>query len=200
MVPKPYDMAYSFVKNINGIYSACAISGVMAAGLAAAAEIWQFRWTSTTKLAFIKHIHFHAAVDTTGFTAGTLIFNLFKATAFTVAGTGGGTLTLTGNNGKMKTTGMPASAVAEIRVATTAALGAGTKTLLDTAHSTIVTGVGTAAGQDLLNDHELTHVHFEGDHPIVLEANEGIVIQATVPATGTWKFGVESIWEEGETR
>ena len=193
----PKNMAYSYVRNISGVYSACAISGVMAAGLAAAAEILQFRWTSTTKLALLKHVHFHAGVDTTGFTAGAAIFNLLVARTFTAAGTGGGTLTLTGNNAKHKTN-MESTAIGEIRVATTAALTAGTKTLDSNPHATIVTGVGTAAGQDIINDHDLTHADFE--HPIMLAADEGFVIQATVPATGTWKFGVEILWEEGERR
>jgi hypothetical protein len=35
-----------------------------------------------------------------------------------------------------------------------------------------------------------------GEHPLILAQNEGIVIQATVPATGTWQFGVKIDWTE----
>ena len=191
-------IAYSHLRNISGSYSVAALSGIMAAGLGAAAEIWQLRWTSTTKLALITHLFMHASVDTTGFTAGTVTFNLFKATAWTAAGTGGGTLTLTGNNAKLDTN-MASTAIGEIRVATTATLTAGTKTLLDSAHSTTVSGVGTAAGADILANHDMVNVA-DLSHPMLLRANEGVVIQATVPATGTWKFGVELLWVEGEIR
>lgn len=191
-------IAYSYIRNISGSYSTAALSGVMAAGLAGAAEIWQLRWTSTTKLALITHLFMHASVDTTGFTAGTVTFNLFKATAWTAAGTGGGTLTLTGDNAKLDTK-MASTAVAEIRVATTAALTAGTKTLLDTPHATTVTGVGTAAGADILANHDMVNVA-DLSHPMLLRADEGVALQATVPATGTWKFAVEMLWVEGEIR
>jgi hypothetical protein len=192
------DLSYQLVRNISGAYSIAGISGIMAAGLGGAAEIWQFRWTSTTKLAFLRHIFFHAGVDTTGFTAGTFIINLFKATGFSIAGTGGNVLTMTGNNAKLDTN-MATSAIGEIRISDTAALTAGTKTLLAHPHATTVTGVGTAAGADILANHDLVNVE-DLSHPIILRANEGLIIQATVPATGTWKFAVESVWEEGETR
>ena len=193
------NMAMQTIRTMNGTYSVCALSGLMAAGLAAAAEVFQFRWTSTTKAAILRHLHFHAAVNTTGFTAGNAIFSSVLARSFSAAGSGGGTLTMTGNNGKLMTA-MATSAVGEIRVATTAALGAGTKTLDDNPFGTIVTGVGTAAGQDIIQLHDLAPAEHPDGHPILLMANEGIVIVATVPATGTWKFGVEICWEEGELR
>ena len=193
------NMAMSQIRTMTGTYSMCALSGVMAAGLAGAAEIFQFRWTSTTKAAILRHLHLHAAVNTTGFTAGNATFNSILARAFTAAGGGGGVLTITGNNGKLMTA-MATTAVGEIRVSDTAALTAGTKTLDANPFGTIVTGVGTAAGQDIIQLHDLAPAEHPDGHPIVLMANEGMVITATVPATGTWKFGIEMCWEEGELR
>jgi hypothetical protein len=32
--------------------------------------------------------------------------------------------------------------------------------------------------------------------PLLLAQNEGFVLRATVPATGTWQFGVTVVWAE----
>jgi hypothetical protein len=35
-----------------------------------------------------------------------------------------------------------------------------------------------------------------GDYPLALANNEGFIIAATVPATGTWNLSVATDWEE----
>jgi hypothetical protein len=99
---------------------------------------------------------------------------------------------------------MGVTGVAEIRVATTAALTAGTK-VLDTydmgwieTHSS--GGVGSATpiiGSIYLPTLRLFDAG-AGEHPLVLTANEGFVIRATVPATGVWNLGIEVSWSEPE--
>lgn len=186
-----------------GSYSLSAITGIMAAGIAGASEFVQFRWTSTTYNALIRRVRITAAVLGTAFTAGTVLFDLTRATAWTAAGTGGGVATLTAPNLKRRSS-MAASQVQEIRIATTAALGAGTKTLDAMPMRSVITGIPNTAflplvgGQGGGADDGLLIGSYRGDaeYPLVLAANEGFVIRTTVPATGTWTAHIGIDWDE----
>lgn len=178
-----------------GHYQIAMVSGTMAAGLGAGSEIFQLRWTDSASIALIRSVRLWAG-GITAFTAGFASFRLSFATSFTVAGTGGNTATLTGRNGKLRTS-MTATAMNEIRCASTAALTAGTKTL-DAQSLRTVGGATTAtAGTVILPPTELLNSSAgDPDHPVVLAQNEGLIIIATVPATGTWTFGVDVDWLE----
>lgn len=173
-----------------GDYSLTAITGTMAAGIAADSEIFQFRWTQAAPpICIIKDVAIWAGNLGTAFAAGFFKFEMIAARAFTVAGTGGGTLTLTTNNGKLRTA-MGITTLGEARIATTAALGAGTKTLDAQGLTSVGGGVPNVAGSSLLSG---WNTIFDGNasrHPLVLVANEGFAIRVTVPATGTWTAGV----------
>lgn len=176
------------------VRQATVFSGVMAAGLAADSEVLQIRWTQATQKLAVLGVIVSAAIDGTAFTAGAANFKLTKATAFTAAGTGGGTTTLTGTNAKLNTA-IAGQNTPEIRVATTAALGAGTKTL-DTTH---IGGIrfaapGTVTHTQLITDVVLFSDAVSAGRPVVLNENEGLIIRATVPATGTWGFSVTVIY------
>lgn len=190
VTPKPVD--YGSL----GIYSMGAASGTMAAGLAANSPIVSYRWTHATNLAVIKRVRFSAGDTSTAFTAGLILIQLFAARSFSASDTGGTAWTTSGNNGKLRTS-MATSLVGDIRASSTATLSAGTRTLdtqpLASLSSSIVATAGTPLFTSGLN------VLFEakaGDYPFVLAQNEGFVIQATVPATGTWQFSVDIQWEE----
>jgi hypothetical protein len=43
---------------------------------------------------------------------------------------------------------------------------------------------------------DLFALDVSGEWPLVLVQNEGFIIRATVPATGTWEFGVLLEWSE----
>src|SRR5437773_5572848 len=111
-----------------GHYKASVITGSMAAGLGADSEILQFRWTDATRLADITRLTLDGMYASTPFAAGQIRLYATIARSFSAAGSGGNTVTLTGNNQKRRTS-MGTSLVGEIRSASTAALGAGTKTL-----------------------------------------------------------------------
>lgn len=173
-----------------GSYSVGTRSAIMAAGISADTEIYQFLYTGAT-LAVIRSIHISAGNDGTAFAAGSCLFQAIVARAWTVAGTGGGTATITGDNMKLRTS-FASTAVGEIRTATTAALGAGTKTLDATGIGSFAGGVPAVAGQTIVPFTQL----FDGtSYPLVLANNEGFVITQTVPATGTWKFSVNVKWD-----
>jgi len=170
-------------------------SGVMAAGLAAGSEILQFRWTSTVSKALISAIKLTAVNDGTAFAAGSAIFDLIKSSAWTVDGTGGNAATLTGNNANI-TANDADTLLTSLRSSSTAALTAGTKTLLAHPLNSLAVGVPATAGITLLTDASLFVEADDERSPMVLGANEGFSIRATVPATGTWKFIANIIWLE----
>lgn len=182
-----------------GSYRVSGISGTMAAGLAGASEILQFRWTHATNLAIIENVQLDSAYDlTTGFTIGTGRIMLRIARAWSADGSGGAALTPAAAMEKLRTS-QGNSLVGAIRIATTAALTAGTKTLdtdpIGQAFAVLPATVNVAlfgtAPISLLDQGVSGPIH-----PIVLAQNEGFVVQATVPATGTWVFGLTLRWSE----
>ena len=180
-----------------GMYSATAVTGTMAAGLAADAEIFQFRFTHASRTILVHKLSVWAG-GIGAFAAGFVKFEAMIARAWTVAGTGGGTLTLTGDNNTHRATfaASTMSTDGEIRIATTAALTAGTKTL-DTQGICSVGGSTTAtAGTALVTPMGTLFDSGQGGYPIVLVQNEGIIVRATVPATGTWTGAVNVTWQE----
>jgi hypothetical protein len=167
---------------------------VMTAGLTADSEIWQFRWTAASNLCIVRGIYLSAG-SVTAFAAGRCKFDLFFATAWSAAGTGGGTATITGRNGK-KRTSFATTGLGEIRCATTAALGAGTKTLDTSPIATLAQGVSTAVGPIIPAQSVMWKRDTSDEYPVVLANNEGLVLRAAVQATGTWYFGVTIEWAE----
>lgn len=179
-----------------GDYRLSMLSGTMAAGLAGNAEIFQFRWTDATRLAAIRAIILDGlSGSATAFTAGFGKVDCLIARSFTVAGTGGNTATITGNNNKSRTS-MGTTLLGEIRCASTAALTAGTKTLDAQAIGQLSLAFGTAVSVQYANQVPMIAGNLQNDHPLILAQNEGFVLRATVPATGTWQFGATVLWSE----
>lgn len=181
-----------------GSYSTTVKSGIMAAGLAAAAPIVAFLWkpaTVPTSLCLMRRMKFEMYDLGTGFAAGDVLFEWYVARAFTVQDTGGGAATLTGNNAKMRTSF--AATQAAIQVSATATLTAGTRTLDTNPLRAMQTVAGTSAfGSIVLPETEVFRAQ-PGEQPLILAGTgEGVVIQATVPATGTWTFYASFDWDE----
>lgn len=191
-----------------GIYQISAVTGTLAAALAAGAVIFSARWGDATRLAIILNLKIRF-LPLTPFTAATLTdhtsFNAFIGRSFTASHTGGTGLTLTGNNNKMRTS-MGSSLFTDIRIATTAALGGGTVTndaqpfmqslrkgnRVNPAAATEETIQPTTDGADMEQDVA------SGWHPPVLAQNEGIVItnRTVWPAAGTGIAKIEMAWAE----
>lgn len=179
-----------------GSYSASVVSGIMAAGIAGASPILAFRWapaTVPTSLALIRRVKLTAWNLGTGFTAGVFTFNLFVARAFTVQDTGGGAVTLTTNNAKLRTS--HAVTQATIQASATATLTAGTRVKDTNPLRTISGVVANAAFAAMLPDTEVLSA--DGSrYPLTLSTGEGFAIEATVPATGTWSWACAVDWDE----
>lgn len=179
-----------------GSYSVSAKSGIMAAGLAANSPILNFRWapaTVPTSLALIRRIRFRAWNLGTGFTAGNFLFDIFAARAFTVDDTGGGAVTLTTNNGKMRTS--HAVTQATMRASATATLTAGTRVKDTNPLRTEAGVVANAAFSAMVAESDMFRA-LQGEQPLILSTGEGFVIEATVPATGTWSWAAMVDWDE----
>lgn len=181
-----------------GSYAIAVTTGTMAAGISADSEFCQFRWTSTTSHALIRRVNLQAIALGTAFAAGQCIFSMIAARSFSAAGTGGGVATISGNNGKLYTT-MGTTGVGEIRIATTAALGAGTKTLDTQPLARWNQGVANTAWLSIApTDSDLFNAYLNR-YPLRLNTNEGFVLTTTVPGTGTWSATVTIEWEEVST-
>lgn len=186
-----------------GHYQFSGVTGAVAAGMAANGELFQARWTDATRFALIQKITITGMRATTAFAVGTIDIKATIARSWSASGTGGTALTLTGDNQQLRSS-MGASLFGDMRIATTAALGGGTKTLdtqdigFITTHSSAGTGAAAPIiGSIYLPIYDLFECDVtDGEHPIVLAQNEGVVVRATVPATGVWNIGIQIKWAE----
>jgi len=187
---------------IGNEFSLGVTSGVIAAALAANSELFQFRNASLTTLVRINRVTISACVTTTMFAAGVPVeLDLLKSTAWSAAGTGGTALSPAALLKRRVRMGSSAIASGDIRIATTAALGAGTKTLEGLALATVLAAgpiTGALDGTIVLPGTALWQAYAGDDeHPLVLGANEGFSIRSVaVPATGTWRLAVGVDWGE----
>lgn len=199
-----------FPVGAGGAYRLSMTSGTIAASLAANSELFQFRYvTAASRVALIHGVTVSASMIATP-TAGTTPVNMQLvgkiARAWTADGTGGTAATLTGNNQKLRTS-HATSEVVSARMATTAALGAGTKTF-DAQNFGGVTGgiyFDLAAGDTdntLIKQTNLLG-EFSGGlgFPLVLANQEGFSVLSGVvlPATMTWNLVVNILWSEVNT-
>ena len=143
--------------------------------VAANAAIFSFRNLAANPL-MIRRVGIGALV-TTAFTAAQQIdYALWFARAWTSADVGGPVVAVTGNNAKHRTS-LATVTSAELRIATTAGLTAGVRTL-DTSPLSIVGGFSAAAGLGAAIPTTTNSLfsHDTGDHPLILGQNEGIVV------------------------
>jgi len=179
-------------------------TGTMAAAMAANSPIFGFRWTHATKIARVREIHVGLESLGTGFTAGVGSFAVWKATAWTADDSGGTAPTL-GEDGQMVSSAGAASA--GLRIATTAALTPGTRTLDGQTHGLLAFTISAAAntvfqvvGSPPLLLTEASQLMPPkpplSPPPFHLVTNEGFLIHATVPATGTWTGRIRVVWDE----
>jgi hypothetical protein len=164
----------------------------MAAGLASGSEIFQFRWTSATSNCQIQRVRFSAQCAGTAFVAGVCNFNMRLARTWSADGSGGTALTPSKRRASMAATSIGAT-----RIATTGALTAGTKAL-DTGNvASIVASAAAATTASIVAPGTVMWDRPNVDsYPILLVQNEGFVLTAQVPGTGTWTYAVAVDWTE----
>jgi hypothetical protein len=182
-----------------GAYHAAFYTGVLPAALGANSEIFQFRFVSAGGLVcLMRSIRVSASVSTTAFAAGVPIaIEGRTARTWTVQGTLGTGITFGSNDAKKRTDHQSTIlAAGDVRIATTAALGVGTKTLDGTPFSTVTGQVGTGV-LTIIPQTDLWNRDSADEYPLLFETQEGFVIRVVeVPATGTWKASVQIEWAE----
>jgi len=186
-----------------GFYRMSVQSGLIttiAAGTATAGHLFAFRNASTT---LVVPIYIGVKWRTvTAFTAAQEVgMELVVARSYTASHTAGTAIVLTGNNGK-KRTSYPTSVIStsgDARIATTAALTAGTHTLDDNSvaqdqFAELATGAAVQKGRmDIVWD--MTNGQ---DAPLILAQNEGFVLRNKIlmGAGGTARVSIEIQWAE----
>lgn len=187
-----------------GAYRLSMVSGTLAAAIAANAELFQFRFvTGAARVCLVHGISVSAGANVAATAAAILSLRATVARAWTAVGTGGTRATLTGNLQKLRTS-HATSEVNDIGMATTAALGAGTKTLDTQDVGGVAYGVGTGAITTAVNLNLVPKTNLLGDFagslafPLVLANQEGFVIRTGIvqPATMTWNLTVDVAWSE----
>lgn len=168
---------------------------VMTAGLAANAPIFSWRW-GNSNVAIVNAIRM-SMCTITAFAAGRIAFQAFKAggASFSASDTGGTSLTLTGNNAK-KRQSFGTTLLTDARISATATLSAGTRTLDANPFGELLSATIVASANPVFTQLPVYLRDTADQYPMTLAQNEGFVIQASVPATGTWFFGVTVDWTE----
>jgi hypothetical protein len=183
----------------------------IAAGTTSAGHLLALQWTNATSKMLLRYLAARF-VCTTGFTAGQEVgCEAFVARSYTGAHTGGTAITLSTNNQKRRVGGAT-SLVTDARVATAAALTNVTNTMDAQAFGScsgfaVTTTTGVVIPKEALFDaRDLLDVgsgQAVGSglplrSPIVIGANEGIIVRNTVlmgaAGVGRWQFYLE--WDE----
>ena len=187
-----------------GYYQLGAVSGNLTnTTVVANGSLFSMRWApGNSKLAVIRRVTVNF-VQTVGWTAAAAQpIGLYIARSWTVSDSAGTAVTIAGNTNKMRSTNDPSlfALPSDVRIASTATLTAGTRTL-DT--NPIAVGliaasqVAAASGnypQQTITLHDVN----TGDHPIVLDNNEGIVLNNMIvwPAAANGLISVSVEWFE----
>jgi hypothetical protein len=182
-----------------GFYRAALKSGVITTAVANS-PLYSFRWSTGSPLNALVYYTKYNWVVTTAFAAAQLVdMGLYVARSFSGADTGGTASVPSGNSNK-KRTSFATTSIADLRIASTVILTAGTRTLDSYpmtqryAWQTAAVGNGPA---DFANAYSMAD-----EYPITLAASgEGLVLNnlAAITATVGVVLYVETAWAEVPT-
>jgi hypothetical protein len=179
-----------------GAFHRTTVSGVMGANAAAKIPIYAFQWGSANYYALIRRVKMSGLSNSVGFTPGVAKFDMLTLRDFGEQLVGGSAVPLGSNNAKLRTSHN--SSVASIMHSDTSALTGGIYTA-DTGPGTTeswIIGVGDQPFTPFSTAPMKLFDRPTGEMPLLLATTEGFMIQATVPATGTWSFSITCEWEE----
>ena len=168
-------------------------------GVAAAGTIFSARWApAANSFMLLKRIQAAMIITTAFTTAQAVDLDVIAQRAFTAADTGGTPITpITGNSQKVRSQFMQTSTMADMRISTTAALGAGTKTADSFAFG--ITGLpntnALATGTALV---DLYKEDAQAQHPVMFGPNEGFNVRmvTAMGAVGVIKVYLAVEWAE----
>ena len=185
-----------------GTYQVTAISGALTA-VGAGTPVFSMRWApGTSALCLINSVSVSSTITTAYGAAQEMEYGLYVGRSFTASDSGGTAVSLSGSNQKLRTS-MSTSLFAsggDVRVSSTAALTAGTRTL-DSQPMGANSFWATTLGSIYQNVNIPLFDRQPGEYPIVLANNEGIVVNNIVAmgATGVVKLLVTVNWTEVDT-
>lgn len=190
-----------------GYFQLGAVSGNLTnTTVVANGSLFSMRWApGNGKLAVIRRVTVNF-VQTIGWTAAAAQpVGLYIARSWTVSDSGGTAITVAANTNKMRTSNDPSlfAAPSDVRVSTTATLTAGTRTLDTNPISVglLAASQVAAASANYPQQTIVLHDVNTGDHPIVLDNNEGIVLNNMVvwPAAANGLISVNVEWFESNS-
>lgn len=184
-------------------YSYSGFTGTIGAALAANSEVIQFRFLSGAKdYAWVYKVMLQGIGIVAVATAlGPMGFNVIPARVWTVAGSGGTRVAVSGDNLQMRTS-QPNSQIVDLGIATTGALTVGTKTLDANAQGGVLWSEGTGAvttyQQIAPAPVNMIDADGEGQAPMILANQEGFVITTshTGVAALTYAARFKIVWVE----
>jgi hypothetical protein len=184
-------------------YRYSGFTGTIGAALAASSEVLQFRFLSGTKTyALVYKVIFDGmGIVAVATAAGPLGFQAVPARAWTVAGSGGTRIAVSGDNLQMETA-LANSQVNDLGIATTGALTVGTKTLDANGFGQCIGGIGTGAvtiyGPTSVIIPQAIFNSESSGMPMVFANQEGFIVRTTHvgPAALTYVAGFTVEWVE----
>jgi len=188
-----------------GTYAVSLFTGAYT-GAAANTPMFSMRFVAGSagqaQIAMIQRIVL-TIVPTTAFTAAQQVsYGAYVARTFSAVDSGGAAATLTGNNNKLRTSMQTTqlAATGDMRISTTAALTAGTRTLDSQAFAVASAWVATALVAQPITQ-VILYENFAGDQPLVLQNQEGLIINNLIlmGAGGVLSIGVTVEWTESNT-
>jgi hypothetical protein len=196
---RPYDWAPPGVASVaaGGHFFFEAATGALT-GAAANSPLMSLRWDDSNLSLVLLRLSMWYYL-TTAYTAAQMNdFELVRATLFAAADSGGTPVVPL-----KKRTNMPNSRVQDLRVASTAALTAGTRTLDAAGFGVVVDGppnvaIPTATLGIPRQELVLYDVREVGAHPLVIGKNEGLIVRniTAMSAAGVIKAYFEADWAE----
>jgi hypothetical protein len=188
-----------------GTYSVSLITGAYTVA-AANTPMFSMRFVAGSagqaQIAMIQRIVL-TIVPTVAFTAAQQVsYGAYVARSFSAVDSGGAAATLTGNNNKLRTS-MQTTQLAttgDMRISTTGALTAGTRTLDSQAFAYASAWVPTALVAQPIQQ-VILYENFAGDQPLTLQNQEGLIINNLIlmGAGGVLSIGVTIEWTESAT-
>lgn len=172
----------------------------VAAGSSTAGHIFALRGTSGTTLILIRKLTLSWQTITAFATGQQIGLQAFIARSFTAAGSGGTAITASGAGGFKRRASLATSVITDARISTTGALTAGTMTLdaqpILELNGFSQTGAAPAVMPVITTSLDLMR---GSTYPLVLSANEGLIVRNTVAlvgVAGTAVATVNIIWDE----
>jgi hypothetical protein len=169
-------------------------------GIAAGGAIFSFRWTDSARVAVIHRILVGAVITTAYGTAQEVSADAVVVRGFTASDTGGTAISMSANSGK-KRSNMASSLVGDLRIATTAALSAGTGTADTNAFGYWIAAGGGTAFNSIGSQSGMSPLFqpLPGmEHAVVLSQNEGFRVRIPFAqgASGVVRYAINVDWAE----